>query len=92
MVKLRNANDVLIYGNYELLDKDNDQVYTFTRSLNGRKFLIILNFTNQTTAVTLDVINAIESTLINNYNGFEKTEDTITLSPYQAVVCKLKTE
>jgi len=92
MVKLRNANDVLIYGNYELLDKDNDHVYTFTRSLNGSKFLIILNFTNQTTAVTLDVINAIESTLINNYNGFEKTEDTITLSPYQAVVCKLKTE
>src|SRR5664279_922712 len=44
VVKLRKENPILVYGKYTLLDKDNANVYAYTRELNGRKLLILLNF------------------------------------------------
>ena len=38
------ANPVLIYGKYTLLDKDNPDVYAYTRELDGKKLLVLLNF------------------------------------------------
>ena len=47
MVKLRKDNPVLIYGKYALLDQDNPDVYAYTRELDGRKILVLLNFRRQ---------------------------------------------
>ena len=44
LAQLRKSNPALIYGKYELLDKDNPDVYTYTRELNGTKMLVLLNF------------------------------------------------
>ena len=44
LVKLRKSNPVLIYGKYTLLDKDNPDVYAYTRELDGKKLLVLLNF------------------------------------------------
>jgi oligo-1,6-glucosidase len=47
MVALRKKNRVLTYGKYALLDKDNPNVYAYTRTLNGKKILVLLNFKNK---------------------------------------------
>jgi oligo-1,6-glucosidase len=43
-VQLRKTNPSLVYGKYTLLDKGNPKVYAYTRELDGKKFLILLNF------------------------------------------------
>ena len=68
-VKLRKENLVLVYGRYTLLDKDNPAVYAYTRELNGRKLLVLLNFKSraasaQTEASTLAGLAKI---LLGNY-------------------------
>ena len=76
----------MIYGKYILLDKDNPDVFAYTRELDGKKLLVILNFHNKTVKVNtgLDVSKA--KLLINNY---EKPNTDGSLRPYEAVVYEL---
>jgi oligo-1,6-glucosidase len=83
MVKLRKDNkDVLVYGKYELLDKDNPNVYAYTREGGGKKFLILLNFTAKEAALNTGIDISKAKTLINNYGDAVGN----TLKPYQAAV------
>jgi oligo-1,6-glucosidase len=87
IVKLRKDNLILVYGKYTLLDKDNPQVYVYTRELNGKKILVLLNFSaNAATANTgIDLTNA--NLLIDNYTT---ANNTTALRPYEAAVYEIK--
>ncbi|MBX7171504.1 MAG: alpha-glucosidase [Pyrinomonadaceae bacterium] len=86
LTKLRKENPVLVYGKYTLLDEASESVYAYTRELNGKKWLILLNFTDkEATANTgLDVSKA--KVLLGNYA--ESSKDG-KLKPYEAVVFEL---
>ncbi len=87
IVQLRKDNPVLVYGKYALLDKDNKGVYSFTRELNGKKLLIMLNFgkINDVAHTGLDLKDA--TLLISNYGDASHSGD---LRPFEAVVYELK--
>ena len=86
VVALRKGSPVLIYGKYNLLDKDNPKVYAYTRELNGKKLLIMLNFSakNGTPNTGIDISNA--KLLINNYPAPGGTNE---LRPYEALIYEL---
>jgi oligo-1,6-glucosidase len=83
LVKLRKGNPVLVYGKYTLLDKDNPDVYAYTRELDGKKMLILLNFKDKvaTAKTGLDLSKA--RLVLNNYSEAGKATD---LRPYEAAV------
>jgi oligo-1,6-glucosidase len=89
MVKLRNENKVLVYGKYELLDKNNEDIYAYTRVLDGEKMLVLLNFTDHNSCITSPQIKQLADIQINNYNSLAINNHTITLKPYQAVIVSL---
>jgi oligo-1,6-glucosidase len=83
MVQLRKNNPVLIYGKYTLLDKDNPNVYAYTRELNGQKMLIVLNFSAQK-AIAKTGINLSKAKIImHNYAVPSKSNE---LKPYEAII------
>ena len=84
IVKLRKENDVLIYGKYTLLDQKNTKVYAYTRELNGKKMLVLLNFSKQKAKANLNIDLTNAKVLINNY---PKTDSQ--LLPYQAIVYQI---
>jgi oligo-1,6-glucosidase len=91
LVRLRKNNLILVYGKYNLLDKENPKVYAYTREGEGKKFLILLNFsaTNAQTRVGRTVKNI----LLSNYNNNTDTiinQQVIELRPYEAIICLLK--
>jgi oligo-1,6-glucosidase len=88
VVALRKSNPVLTYGKYKLLDKDNPNVYAYTRIWQGQKMLVLLNFTanNASTNLGIDVSKA--KVLLSNYQGFTLGK-SLDLKPYQAVVLRL---
>lgn len=45
----RKKHATLVYGSYDILDPENEQVYAYTRSDNEGVFLIILNFSKEKT-------------------------------------------
>jgi oligo-1,6-glucosidase len=86
MIKLRKENAALVYGKYSLLDKDNPDVYAYTRELDGKKFLVLLNFTSKNTAVKTGIDLSKATLLINNYAATAVSE---TLKPYEASLIEL---
>jgi oligo-1,6-glucosidase len=85
-VKLRRDNLALVYGKYTLLDKDNPSVYAYTRELNGKKFLVLLNFKNKpATANTGADINKAKL-LLDNYAAPGNGQ---MLKPYEAMVYEM---
>jgi oligo-1,6-glucosidase len=91
MVKLRKDNPALVNGKYELFDKDNPTIYSYTRTLDSEQFLIVLNFSSvgqyYTTPLTLGQRKL--KVVIDNYGhtAWPKT-DQIGLKPYEAVIFK----
>jgi oligo-1,6-glucosidase len=83
---LRKENAVLVYGKYTLLDKNNPSVYAYTRELNGRKLLIMLNFSarNAEADTGLDLNKA--NVLVCNYANPSLSGN---LNPYEAVVMEI---
>ena len=86
LTKLRKENKVLVYGKYTLLDKDNPDVYAYTREEAGKKLLVVLNFTAKTVAAQTGIDVSKAKLLISNYSG---NSDILNLRPYEAVIYEL---
>lgn len=91
IIKLRKEHPVLVYGKYELLDKFNPKVYSYTRAMGKEKLLIVLNFTKESVSYALPSRFGSYEELINNYT----TKDIINngqlmLQPYQAIVLSMQ--
>lgn len=89
LVQLRKQNLTLVYGAYTLLDKDNPDVFAYTRELDGKKLLILLNFSEKNTAYTLPISTAKSKIILDNYSNTKKIKKN-TLRPYEAVILELR--
>ncbi|AJS59951.1 glycoside hydrolase family 13 protein [Paenibacillus sp. IHBB 10380] len=93
LIKLRKENLNIVYGKYELLLADNEQIYAFTRSLNDEKLLIICNFSEEQALFKLpnDIKFSDKELLIANYEVNPDEEiAAFSLKPYEARVYQLQ--
>ena len=90
IVKLRKENPVLVYGKYTLLDKDNPNVYSYTRELDGKKILIALNFSEKN-AVYVPGFSLEKSKISSsNYSElFVDNKNNTILRPYEAMIIEI---
>ena len=88
MVALRKDNLLLVYGNYAIIQDDHPTIYAYSRTLEDQQMIILLNFSELESSISLPNFDYNKEVLINNYNEFSIDENTITLKPYQAVVLK----
>ena len=87
LIRLRHENEIIVYGDYELLEPDSDEVYIYTRHLGNEHLMIMCNFTDHDVDAsedTLERIPADAEKLIGNYKDDAKK----TLRPYEAKVYK----
>jgi oligo-1,6-glucosidase len=90
MVKLRKQNPVLVHGKYELLDKENQQVYAYTRALDKKKVLVLLNFSKENSSFIVPIKTGKPGqVLINNLPEINVSGNSFNLQPYQAVIINL---
>jgi oligo-1,6-glucosidase len=86
MQKLRKENEALIYGKFTLVDKDNPDVFAYTRELNGKRFLVLLNFKNKLSTLKTGLELNKAKVVINNYTS-ASTDGK--LKPYEAIIFEL---
>ena len=86
LIKLRKENLVFVYGKYQLLDKDNPNVYAYTREMDGKKVIVLLNFTSKPASVNAGINIDNGRLLMDNYG---KASSASTLRPYEAAVYQL---
>ena len=91
LVALRKSNPVLVYGKYTLLDKDNPDVYSYTRELDGKKLLIVLNFKPKPAAAHIGLDLGKAKVLANNYSSSvaSRSVSDLQLRGYEAIIYEL---
>ncbi len=87
VVQLRKNNPVLIYGKYTLLDKDNPKVFAYTRELEGKKMLVMLNFSTDNAMVNTGIDLNNSKTISSNYP--EISSNKSVLRPYEALIIEI---
>jgi oligo-1,6-glucosidase len=93
LIRLRQENPVVVYGVYDLILEDHEAIYAFTRTLEGDRLLVILNFTEGMPifALPADIQLSGKELLISNYE-IDPAEDIrqLTLRPFEARVYRLR--
>ncbi|TAF71429.1 MAG: alpha-glucosidase [Flavobacterium sp.] len=84
LAKIRKQNPIFVYGKLDIIDPTNPDVFAYTRELNGKKIIILLNFTPKTATVSSSLLTSKTTQWIGNYpTPFQKE-----LRPYEAVILK----
>jgi oligo-1,6-glucosidase len=89
LVRLRKNNPVLVYGRYQLLDKNNPKVYAYTREGDGMKFLILLNFSADKTQTHIGIPISAAKLLLSNDQRTQNSQ-ILELNPYEACIYQLQ--
>ena len=87
LIALRKEYPIIVYGVYELLIPESEELYVYTRSLEEQKLLVICNFTDKEIGYRLseEFADHCTTVLISNYNR-ENVEPEMMLRPYETVV------
>ncbi len=89
MIRLKKANEVFTYGTYDLLLKNDPQIFAYTRTLGEEKVLVAANL-SVNPAVMKGITVDDRDLLLNNYQTAEhEAVDEFTLKPYETRVYKL---
>ena len=85
LAKIRKENPIFVYGKLEIIDPTNTDVFAYTRELNGKKIIVLLNFTSKTTTISAPLLAQKTTQWIGNYpTPFQKE-----LRPYESVILKV---
>jgi oligo-1,6-glucosidase len=92
LIELRKQHDIIVYGKYDLLLEDDEQIFAFTRTLDDEKLLVICNFSSGQPEFALpkELDETKKRLLISNY-PVEENESIreFTLKPYETRVYHL---
>jgi oligo-1,6-glucosidase len=93
LIQLRKENPVIVYGKYDLILPEHEEIYAFTRTLDEDRLLVILNFSANSPLFHLpeNISFTTAELLIGNYK-VDSADNLrqITLRPYEARVYQLK--
>ncbi|MFB8676636.1 glycoside hydrolase family 13 protein [Enterococcus gallinarum] len=87
LIQLRHEHPIVVWGTYNLVDTEDENIFAYCRVLDEQKWLIITNFQEKTT--TFDLKEEPKSVLIQNYTKKEYTKGMLYLDPYEAVVLEI---
>ncbi len=91
LIALRKTHPVMVYGKYELLLADSEELYAYTRTMeedgaeSNEKLLVVCNFVDHEVSFTIPDEFVGASCLISNMeNDYSRNE--VTVKPYEAFV------
>lgn len=89
LIALRKQYPVIVYGKYELLLEDSDDLFVYTRTLENTKILVVCNFSEKETSLHIPEPFVHAQCLISNMPASYEME-TVRLRAYEAFVLYTK--
>ncbi len=94
LIRLRRSSEwseVIVYGDYDLLLPEDEAVFAYTRSLNGRRLLVLCNLSSDNVKIALPAELAKEpkALLITNKQEPPKPAVSVELSGWQCAVYEI---
>ncbi|MDE5716848.1 MAG: alpha-glucosidase [Lachnospiraceae bacterium] len=88
LIALRKEHPIMVYGKYEAMLEDSEELFVYTRTLEQEKLLVVCSFCDHETTFTIPKEFREASCLISN-TGNVYTDNEVTLQPYEAFVLHL---
>ena len=88
LIRLRHENEIIVYGDYELLEPDSEELFIYTRTLGDEKWIVMCNFTEHDATIPADILSMISEDapiMISNY----VENMPAVLRPYEATVRRI---
>ncbi|MDR7073970.1 glycoside hydrolase family 13 protein [Fictibacillus barbaricus] len=90
MIALKKENEIFTYGTYDLLLKDDKQIYAYTRTLGEEKVVVITNLSKSEAVFESELLLNSENLLLANLDTTGHDDLTsIILQPYEARVYRV---
>ncbi len=87
LIALRKENPIMVYGRYELLLPDSEELFVYTRTLEHEKLLVVCSFFDHETDFTIpDEFVGMPCLISNMENTYDSAK--MTLKSYEAFVLK----
>ncbi|WP_235070317.1 alpha-glucosidase [Turicibacter sp. TJ11] len=81
--------DVIVYGDYTLLNEHHPNVYAYLRTYEDKKLLIVSNFFEQPAIICLTKWN-VKKVVLSNYNDSSTQLGCLNLRPYESIVFEVE--
>ena len=85
--RLRKEHEVMVYGTYQLLFPEDEDLYIYTRTLEEEKWLIVCNFHEKTRKLQCKRAGQV---MLSNYADTPAAEKITELRPYEAVIYQME--
>ena len=91
IIKIRKENECLIYGSYNLILKEDKNIFAYERILNDEKFLVICNLKSESSNYKYEKLTLkYENLILSNYNvDAHKDLNNFELKPWEARLYKI---
>ncbi|EXK76036.1 trehalose-6-phosphate hydrolase [Fusarium oxysporum f. sp. raphani 54005] len=85
----KELKDIIVYGDFELLDEENDDVFAYARSNGAQKVVVVCNFRDREIPWSPPVDLHSGKVLLTNNPEVNLSQKTVNLRPFEAFVCQL---
>lgn len=85
----KELKDIIVYGDFQLLDEENDDVFAYARSNGSQKVVVVCSFRDREISWSPPVDLQSGKVLLANNPEVNLSQKTISLRPFEAFVCQL---
>ncbi|WP_413375276.1 alpha,alpha-phosphotrehalase [Alkalihalobacillus sp. 1P02AB] len=88
LIQMRKQYDIITYGDYQLLEDNNEQLFVYVRTYNNQKLLVINNFYAKEVAfnVPKEWLEKNATLLLSNDRQNDDLSEVLHLKPYESLV------
>ena len=86
LIKLKKSDDIYTYGEFNLIDDENENIFAYTRKLNNKTVLVAGNLTDHVASLNLPF--EVEASQIKLHN-YKNDLDINNMKPFEAFVAEL---
>ncbi|PTK61072.1 glycoside hydrolase family 13 protein [Staphylococcus haemolyticus] len=86
LIQLKKSHEIYMYGQFDLIDGENENVFAYTRQLEGKTVVVAGNLTDKQSSLTLPFDIDEDAIKLHNYNS---QLDATSLKPFEAFVAEI---
>ena len=86
LIQLKKSHDIYMYGQFDLIDAENENVFAYTRQLEGKTVVVAGNLTDKQISLSLPFDIEEDAIKLHNYNS---QLDATSLKPFEAFVAEI---
>lgn len=90
----KELKNIIIYGDFEMLDAENDDIFAYARSNGSQKAVVVCSFRDREIEWPVPASMDVQSgkVLLSNYPDVDLLQDMITVRPFEAFLFVLLAE